>query len=228
MGDGTTPGGRARFPGYDVVAQASTWDAVTAGVVLARLGPPPPLRFFTLAEEVVARPLLDRLLAQDGEPRLPVLELIDARLAERETDGWRYDDMPEDGAAWKRSLAALDQAAGDASGRPFGQLAVADQRKLLEPVRTADSWYGLPGHHVWNLWMRYACAAFYSHPWAWNEIGFGGPAYPRGYENLGLDKREPWEAPEVDGRDPVPWAERVEAARRRHGLGEPDQAHAPT
>ena len=32
--------------------------------------------------------------------------------------------------------------------------------------------------------MRSVLAAFYSHPWAWNEIGFGGPAYPRGYMRL--------------------------------------------
>jgi hypothetical protein len=69
--------------------------------------------------------------------------------------------------------------------------------------------------------MRYACAAFYSHPWAWNEIGFGGPAYPRGYENIGLDKREHWEVPEVNARDPEPWSHRVERARRRHaGIGD--------
>jgi len=82
--------------------------------------------------------------------------------------------------------------------------------------RTGDRWHHLPAARVWSLWMRYACAAFYSHPWAWNEIGFGGPAYPRGYANLGLDAREHWEVREVDARDPVPWAERVEAARRRH------------
>ena len=32
---------------------------------------------------------------------------------------------------------------------------------------------------------RAILSAFYSHPWAWNEIGFGGPAYPRGYARLG-------------------------------------------
>ena len=57
-----------------------------------------------------------------------------------------------------------------------------------------------------DLWMRYACTAFYSHPSAWNEIGFGGPAYPRGYKNIGLGRREPWEVAEVDADDPVPWA----------------------
>ena len=64
--------------------------------------------------------------------------------------------------------------------------------------------------------MRYACGAFYSHPWAWNEIGFGGPAYPRGYKHLALDGREPWEVAERDAEDPVPWAERAEAAKKRH------------
>ena len=54
--------------------------------------------------------------------------------------------------------------------------------------------------------MRYACAAFYSHPWAWNEMGFGGPAYPVGYANLGLGRREHWEVAERDALDPEPWA----------------------
>ncbi len=38
--------------------------------------------------------------------------------------------------------------------------------------------------------MRSVLSAFYSHPWAWNEIGFGGPAYPRGYARLGAGQRE--------------------------------------
>ena len=33
--------------------------------------------------------------------------------------------------------------------------------------------------------MRVVLSCFYSHPWAWNEIGFGGPAYPRGYSRFG-------------------------------------------
>jgi gluconate 2-dehydrogenase subunit 3-like protein len=214
---GTTPGNHDRFPGFDVLDQAGGWDAVTQGVVLRRLGPPPPLRFFTTEEEAACRPLLDRLLAQDAEPRIPLFELIDARLAEGETDGYRYEDMPHDGDAWRASLHALDDDARRAHGVGFAELGRGDQIHLLERVRTAARWHGLPGARLWSLWMRYACAAFYSHPWAWNEIGFGGPAYPRGYKALGLDHRENWERPEVDARDPEPWAHRVEAARFRHG-----------
>jgi hypothetical protein len=50
--------------------------------------------------------------------------------------------------------------------------------------------------------------AFYSHPWAWNEIGFGGPAYPRGFMRLGgpggaIGVREPFEKPGATHEDPV-------------------------
>jgi hypothetical protein len=216
----TAPGGPSRFPGFDVLTRTRSWDPVTTGVVLARVGPPPPLRFFTAEEEAAARPLLDRLLAQDDEPKIPVFEMIDARLAEGEIDGWRYDDMPEDGDAWRQTLRSLDE---DAAGGSFGNLNRAAQIDLLESVRTAEQWHGLPAGRVWSLWMRYACAAFYSHPWAWNEIGFGGPAYPTGYKNLGVDGRERWEVRERDAFDPEPWSHRVEAARRRHG-GNPDRA----
>ena len=40
----------SRFPGFDVLGEVSHWDNVTAGVVLSRLGPSPPMRFFGLAD----------------------------------------------------------------------------------------------------------------------------------------------------------------------------------
>jgi hypothetical protein len=38
--------------------------------------------------------------------------------------------------------------------------------------------------------------AYYAHPWAWDEVGFGGPAYPRAYTRLEDGRPEPWEKPE--------------------------------
>src|ERR1700753_68657 len=103
-----TPQGRGRYPDFDVLDNVDAWDDVTAGVVLGRLAPPGELSFFTPAEVAIAGPLLDLLLQQDAEPRVPVLALIDHRLAVGETDGWHYDDLPEDVRAWRETLAALD------------------------------------------------------------------------------------------------------------------------
>lgn len=218
---GVTPGRQGRFDGYDVLRQVPTWDEVTAGVVLRRLGPPAPMRFFTPAEEAVAGALFDHLLDQWEEPKVPVLAMVDQRLTEGSTDGWHYADMPTDDEAWRRTLSSLDADAVAAHGHGFAELARDQQAALVQSVQdragggAGERWHGLPAVHVWSLWTRYACTAFYAHPWAWNEIGFGGPAYPRGYKNAGLDKREPWEQPERGAHDPIPDVRSAESRRRR-------------
>ena len=104
--------------------------------------------------------------------------------------------------------------------RGFARITAPEQAALIQAVQdlcTAhQAWHGFPAAQVWSLWTRYACTAFYSHPWAWNEIGFPGPAYPRGYLHLGIDARDRWEHGDADDVDPVPFAQRAERARRRH------------
>jgi hypothetical protein len=177
----------ARFPGFDVVAQHPHWDPVTAGVVLGRLSNVRDFRFFSPDEQAIATMLCDRLLGQHGDDRIPVAAMIDARLAESQTDGWRYADMPEDGQAWRDSLAALREDG-------FADVGDKEQDALIQAVQDAHGdWHGMPAARVWSLWTRYACTAFYAHPDIWAEIGFSGPAYPRGYKNIGVDRREPFE-----------------------------------
>jgi hypothetical protein len=217
VGAGTAPristAADERFPGFDVLDQANRWDPVTAGVVLARVGRPPDIRFFTPAEEAAATALCDRLLGQDGEAvaKVEVVPQIDARLAEQETDGWRYADMPEDGQAWRDSLRFLDEDSQAFCSHELAAASLEDQRAVIQAVQDlgAKEWHGLNAAHVWSLWTRYACTAFYAHPSAWNEIGFPGPAYPRGYKNPGVDAREPFEVADAHpSRDPVPGKER--------------------
>lgn len=220
-----TPQGRGRYPGFDVLDSVDVWDDVTAGVVLARLALAGEFAFFTPHEVGIAAPLLDLLLHQDTDPRVPVLQLIDVRLSVGETDGWHYDDMPEDAQAWRDTVAFLDEDAGEAfTGRSFSDLSNMERGGVIQAVQdlstSDDHWHGWSASHVWSLWTRYASTAFYSHPWAWNEIGFPGPAYPRGYLHRGVDARDRWEVADA-GRedsdvDPVPFAARTEAARRDH------------
>jgi hypothetical protein len=185
-----------RFPGFRVLSQVPHWDQVTADLVTSRTGISPAVKFFTPAEEACAAALLDLLLDLHDEPSVPVLQMIGARLAAGETDGWRYADMPEDGQAWRDTLSFLDADAAGRCGTTFAEAPPADQAALVQAVQdqiSGDDWHGLPAKHVWSLWTRYACTAFYSHPSAWDEIGFPGPAYPRGYKNIGVDKLEPYE-----------------------------------
>lgn len=188
-------GDGARFPGFSSAGQVKHWDSVTASVVMARLGRPQDISFFTPAEEAAASALFNQFLDEPGEPRISVVAMVDARLAAQETDGWHYEDMPTDAQAWRQTLAALDEDARLRCGTVFAAAGWHEQTRLLQGIQNlgAAHWHGLPAKQVWSLWSRYACTAFYSHPWAWDEIGFAGPAYPRGYKNLGVDSLEPFE-----------------------------------
>src|SRR5437763_11411936 len=77
---GTTPQMHGRYPDYDVLENAEHWDPVSRELVLGRVRDVPPIRFFTAREAAVLRPFLDVALAQDAEPRIPVLEMVDAKL----------------------------------------------------------------------------------------------------------------------------------------------------
>ena len=202
-----------RFPGFDVLDQSSQWDPVTTGVVLGRVGMAPDIRFFTPTEQAIATALCDQLLGQTGRSgqsgdaeagsRVPIVNLVDARLAEQQTDGWHYHDMPADGSAWRDTLAGLDADANEGFGTGFATCSTVQQASLIQAVqdRGTDKWHGLNAKQVWSLWTRYACTAFYSHPSAWNEIGFPGPAYPRGYKNAGVDRLEPFEVHDAKPAD---------------------------
>ncbi len=198
--------GGGRFPGFDVMSQSKHWDEATTSVVVSRLGMPPAIRFFCAAEEAAASALCDQLLDQRQDPRVPAVNMIDARLADEQTDGWHYEGMAPDGQSWRESLAALDEDAMQHSGCAFAEAPWDAQSAILQGVQDLGSqpWHGNPAARIWSLWTRYACTAFYAHPWAWQEIGFAGPAYPRGYKNIGVGKLEPFEVADArPDQDPL-------------------------
>jgi hypothetical protein len=192
--------GGGRFPDFDSTAEADHWDDTTSAVVMGRLGRPADVRFLSVSEEAAARALFDQLLDQHEEPRVPVVHLVDARLADKQTDGWHFEGMPPDADAWRITLAALDDDSRERCGTTFAEASRDQQAELLQAIADLGGrpWQDLPADQVWGLWTRYACVAFYSHPWAWDEIGFAGPAYPRGYKNIGIDAREPFEVADAD------------------------------
>jgi hypothetical protein len=197
-----------RFPGFDVLNQAPHWDQVTKDLIEARVRTSPPaVTFFSATERGCAHALLNDLTGQDRDDApVPVTQMVEARLAAGETDGWRYADMPEDGQAWRDTLGYLDADARARYGTSFAEAAAENRHRLIQAVQdlSGEDWHGLPAKHVWSLWTRYACTALYAHPDVWAEIGFPGPAYPRGYKNIGVDKLEPYEVRDADPSiDPV-------------------------
>ena len=215
---GTTPQMVGRYPQFDVLEQAGHWDEATRRVVLDRLERVPPIRFFSPAETDTLKAFCDIATAQDDEPRIPVLSYVDEKLCGGVGDGWQYEGLPGDGEVWRLVARGLDEEARRASSESFPAAGEPTRVDIVHRFSKAElqggAWDELDVGLAWSLVMRYVAQAFYSHPWAWNEIGFGGPAYPRGYGAFGsphLGEREPWEAHESVHYDPV-------ADTRRRGL----------
>jgi hypothetical protein len=195
--NGVTPQMRGRYPDFNVLDEISHWDAATREVVLARVESQPPVRFFTAAEARTLEAFCDRVMDQDREPKIPVLRMIDAKLFAGQREGYRYAELPDDGVTWRRVAAGLDVAArqhgiGDFATAPH-EVWHAVISAFADGSLHGQVWDELPPKRAWSVVMRDVLSAFYSHPWAWNEIGFGGPAYPRGYVRLGAGQRESWE-----------------------------------
>jgi hypothetical protein len=196
-----------RYPDFNVLDEVDHWDPVTREVVLDRVENVPSIRFFTKPEAAALSIFCDLVLAQDQEPRIPVLNMVDAKLFEGSLDGFRYADMPDDRETWRRVARGLDSAARQHGAGSFTAATDEIQRRVVQAFSEGklhgEVWDELPCSRAWSVVMRAVLSSFYSHPWAWNEIGFGGPAYPRGYARFGIGQRESWEGAPATEVDPV-------------------------
>lgn len=193
------------YPGFSTMSQKNYWERATREVVETRVKETPPRKFFTEAEWQFWTAVFGHLLPQTDrtpERQIPLVAPLDDRLAKNETDGYRYEDMPEDRVAYRLGIEAINEEAQAQFGADFRQLAYLNQEHVLqalhdgEPKSSGGVWKKLAVKRFWELIVTDAVKAYYAHPWSWDEIGFGGPAYPRAYTRLERGEPEPWEVEE--------------------------------
>lgn len=195
-----------RYPGYDVLDKRDTpsWDDATRTVIAQRLATPAEPHFFNAVEWLAVRALCACIVPQaNALPVVPLALLVDTKLTENAGDGYRDARLPPLQQAWRTGLAALDAESRARHELPFASLEKATQVALLESMQrgelTGDTWAGMPANLFFaERLLHDICSTYYSHPHAWSEIGFGGPANPRGYVRLYYDRRDPWEAAEAE------------------------------
>jgi hypothetical protein len=198
-----------RYPGYDVLAKRHTpsWNEQTRRVIDARMALPREPRFLSEEEFATLAAIAARIVPQPADrPPIPVAALVDHKLHSDAADGYRHAALPPLREAWRRGLRALDREARDAHGQPFHRLDTASQDALLKAAQQGHlagaTWHGMPSALFFSQrLLRDIALAYYSHPTAWSEIGFGGPASPRGYVRMGFNRHDSWEAAEAHGDD---------------------------
>ena len=197
-----------RFPGYDVLAKRNSpsWNAKTRQVIDQHLALPREPRFLSPDEFRVLEAVCDRIVPQPADRApVPVAAMIDAKLFEDKCDGYRDHRLPPLRKAWCHGLAGIEAEARRRHNVGFAQLEGAERDALLRAVqdgKIAADWGGMPAQVFFAKRLLFDIVTqYYGHPTAWSEIGFGGPASPRGYVRMDFDRRDPWEAAEAKPGD---------------------------
>jgi hypothetical protein len=194
-----------RYPGYDVMAKRHTpsWNEATRRAIDERLALPRTPNFFNEHEWETLSAICDRIVPQPKDrPPIPVPAMIDHKVSNNMLDGYRNAQLPPLQEAWRRGLHATDVEAEQRYGARFHKISAAEQDELLKRMQQGElhsqAWGEMPCKLFFGERMVHdIVSAYYAHPTAWNDIGFGGPASPRGYVRMGFDKRDPWEAAEA-------------------------------
>ncbi len=193
------------YPGFSTLSQSPFWDDATRKVVEKRVEHPPARKFFSQDAWAFWTSVFAHLIPQtDRTPdrQIPIVAALDHRLAQNQTVGYRYESMPHDRVVYEVGMEAIDREAEHRYRGKFLVLPHFQQDLVLKaihdghPEAAPEIWKKMSIHRFWQMIMSDAIDAYYAHPWAWDEIGFGGPAYPRAYTRLERGEPEPWEVEE--------------------------------
>ena len=199
-----------RYPAHDVLAKWATtdWDDQTRDAIRRRLEHVPPVRFFTDSEAHTLEAIADRIVPQPDRPvKVPIVPWIDEKLYEDRRDGYRYEGLPPQRDAWRLGIAGVDETARALfAGTVFTELVTTAQDDVLRLIATGTppgaTWTRMPAARFFtSMLCPTIVAVYYAHPLAWNEIGYSGPASPRGHVRKWENGVDPWEvrAPRPEG-----------------------------
>ena len=211
------------YPGYDVLNKRNSpsWDDATRVVIDARLKTSTEPLFFSSQEWPAVLALCDCIMPRAARhPVVPLAGMLDEKLAHGPGDGYRDARMPPRDEAWHRGLAALDAESTEHGGAPFARLPVSTLHDMVERMARGDlvtrAWNGMPSDLFFSKRVVHdITSCYYAHPRSWSEMGFGGPANPRGYVRLIESRRDPWEPTESTEGDDADRRARVTKENQR-------------
>jgi len=172
---------------YDPLDRKDQWDDETRELVLRRVedevGIDANFVFLNATEGALLVRISDILLNQCGASQhIKIVESIDKKLSSQKR-GVRYGNNPWPGEFYKKGLSEILKIMNDAEDEMLFDVIEKVLSENKDDFLTA----------FLKKVLHDAAEIFYSHPAAWAEIGFPGPAYPIGYPFLKCDEKELWE-----------------------------------
>ncbi len=186
-------------PGFNVLSQLKEWDEETQKLVLARISPAP-IQALHRDESTLLTALCQVLLGDDRmEIILFAISQIDNKMHNQIGESQRTLNMPVFPILIRKGIPAFNHYCLSCYDKEFIILDKQTQWEfintlILTPVTFQIAHYQVQSHDFLDKIHAEAVNAYFSHPTIWSEIGYAGPAYPRGYVRIERGVIDPWEA----------------------------------
>lgn len=186
------------YPSYDVLALQDEWDAHTREIVNKRLEPFD-IKLLTKWEQQMIKIIAAHVAHDHREEILNwVVAHVDEQLAKPFGESQRKPGILPQKALICGGLKALNTWAKGSYSREFLKLEAKQQLTMISSLQLGHleeikDWDTTLQKELFKKLLDLTIEAYYSHPWVWSEIGYGGPAYPRGYVRVELGITDPWE-----------------------------------
>lgn len=191
--------GATHYPTFDVLKEQTAWDEYSRSIVLQRLKPPEPT-FLMLHEIDMLRAVVANLVYEHRPVIIDfIVSHIDKQLGSPIGESDREVGVPAQDILVRKGLAALNATALAMGGSTFDTSPVELQADIMQKLQKGHApvpaeHATLPQKELFKKLLRLAVDGLSSHPTIWSEMGYAGPAYPRGYYRIERGLHDPWEA----------------------------------
>jgi hypothetical protein len=190
---------KSRYPDYDVMSEQEAWDSHSRSIVASRLEGVHGYKSLTLLEAEMLRAICSSLAGDDRTDIIQfVLGHIDRSLDAPTGESERKPSVPKARELLHIGIKRLDQWSVSEYMRPFIDLTETEQLSIITALSEGklplSGDLDFPQKAFFNRLLSWTVESYYSHPTVWSEIGYGGPAYPRGYVRANIGQLDPWEA----------------------------------
>ncbi|MDD9270530.1 gluconate 2-dehydrogenase subunit 3 family protein [Paenibacillus sp. GCM10023248] len=188
------------YPSFDVMDEQDAWDDHTQSIVTSRLNSEITFHFLTEPETKLLRRICSILV---NDQRADVLDYIlvhiDQTLHQSPGESQRKVGVPHASELVRSGLGAIEQGARLTYDAAYTELDTQEQIQYLQSISASMAepqhiWSPIPQKELFKKLMNLTIESYCSHPNVWSEIGYAGPAYPRGYVRTEIGQLDPWEA----------------------------------
>lgn len=190
----------SHYPTYDVWEERGAWDDHTRQIVGKRRDAKVVHHFLSESEAEQLRTVAEVVV---DDIRFDILSYvvseIDTSLAHPIGEAQRKKGVPEKQILYRAGLAGVEEAASAMFQQAFASLDKESRTAILQAIEQSQqpqttAWQVVPAKDFMKKIVSDIVSIYYSHPTVWSEIGYGGPAYPRGYVRVEIGLVDPWEA----------------------------------